>query len=111
MARNRILQPLNLPVVVALGMTMLGLLRTGAMTPRARMVSSRTMPKINAAYLSTSSACHQASPAPEPPKMVKLSINGQEVEVEQGTAIIQACEKVGAQIPRFCYHERVSGKC
>ncbi|WFC98561.1 hypothetical protein MYAM1_001291 [Malassezia yamatoensis] len=83
------------------------------MTPGARMVSSRTMPKINAAYLSTSSACHQASPAPEPPKMVKLSINGQEVEVEQGTAIIQACEKVGAQIPRFCYHERlnVAGNC
>jgi len=45
--------------------------------------------------------------------MVKLTINGKEIEVEQGTALIQACEKAGAQIPRFCYHERlmVAGNC
>lgn len=45
--------------------------------------------------------------------MIKLTINGKEVEVEQGTALIQACEKAGAQIPRFCYHERllVAGNC
>lgn len=64
--------------------------------------------------LSTSVMRKQASEAPKPPpKMIKLHVNGKEVEVEQGTALIQACEKAGAQIPRFCYHERllVAGNC
>jgi len=39
--------------------------------------------------------------------MVKLSINGQEVEVIQGSSIMQACHKAGFAIPHFCYHERV----
>lgn len=86
---------------------MLCSLRATATMPRARLSSGRAAAVLKAASLSTTAARHQASPAPEPPKMVKLTINGQEVEVEQGTAIIQACEKVGAQIPRFCYHERV----
>lgn len=49
----------------------------------------------------------------EPPKMVKLTIDGKEVEVPQGTNLLQACEKAGAQVPRFCYHERlqVAGNC
>lgn len=58
--------------------------------------------------LHASAAAAQARPADAPPpKMIKLFVNGKEVEVEQGTALIQACEKAGAQIPRFCYHERV----
>ncbi|CEH17840.1 nadh-ubiquinone oxidoreductase [Ceraceosorus bombacis] len=62
--------------------------------------------------LQTSAKLSQASPA-EPPKMIKLQVNGRDVEVEQGTALIQACEKAGAQIPRFCYHERlqIAGNC
>ncbi|KAJ1018116.1 hypothetical protein NDA16_004983 [Ustilago loliicola] len=65
------------------------------------------------ASFATSASRRQATPAPALPKMVKLTINGKEIEVEQGTALIQACEKAGAQIPRFCYHERlmVAGNC
>ena len=40
--------------------------------------------------------------------MPKLKINGTEVEVEQGTSIIQAAEQVGVEIPRFCYHDKLS---
>ncbi len=40
--------------------------------------------------------------------MPKLTINGMEVEVEPGTSIIQAAEKLGIEIPRFCYHDRLS---
>ena len=45
--------------------------------------------------------------------MPKLEINGQEVEVEAGLTLLQACEVAGAEIPRFCYHERLSiaGNC
>lgn len=44
---------------------------------------------------------------------VELFIDGKSVKIEQGTALIQACEKAGATIPRFCYHERLSvaGNC
>ncbi|MEP1198553.1 NADH-quinone oxidoreductase subunit NuoG [Tateyamaria sp.] len=45
--------------------------------------------------------------------MRKLVIDGQEVEVEGALTLIQACEEVGVEIPRFCYHERLSiaGNC
>ena len=40
--------------------------------------------------------------------MPVLTIDGIEVEVEKGTSILQACEKLGIEIPRFCYHDRLS---
>lgn len=45
--------------------------------------------------------------------MVKISINGNSHDVPQGITIIQACEYVGIEIPRFCYHERlqIAGNC
>jgi len=45
--------------------------------------------------------------------MVEVFVDGKAVEVEAGTTVLQACEKVGVQIPRFCYHERLSvaGNC
>ena len=45
--------------------------------------------------------------------MPKLTIDGIEVEVAPGTTILQAAEEVGIEIPRFCYHERLSiaGNC
>ena len=45
--------------------------------------------------------------------MPKLTIDGQEVEVAPGLTVLQACETLGIEIPRFCYHERLSiaGNC
>ena len=40
--------------------------------------------------------------------MPKLKIDGVEVEVPAGTTILQAAEVAGAEIPRFCYHERLA---
>ncbi|MDR3518258.1 MAG: NADH-quinone oxidoreductase subunit NuoG [Azospirillaceae bacterium] len=40
--------------------------------------------------------------------MPKLTIDGVQVEVEPGTSVLQAAEKLGIEIPRFCYHERLS---
>ena len=43
----------------------------------------------------------------------KLIIDGKEIEAEESITLIQACEQAGAEIPRFCYHERLSiaGNC
>jgi len=45
--------------------------------------------------------------------MIKLKINEIDVEVEEGTTVLQACEIAGFEIPRFCYHEKLSiaGNC
>ena len=45
--------------------------------------------------------------------MTKLIIDGKEIEVPAEYTLIQACEAAGAEIPRFCYHERLSiaGNC
>jgi NADH-quinone oxidoreductase subunit G len=45
--------------------------------------------------------------------MSKLIINDREIEVPAGITLIQACELAGVEIPRFCYHERLSiaGNC
>ena len=45
--------------------------------------------------------------------MPKLTINGQVVEFEPGLSLIQVCEQAGVEVPRFCYHERLSiaGNC
>ncbi len=40
--------------------------------------------------------------------MPKLTIDGIEIEVEAGTSILQAAEQLGIEIPRFCYHDRLS---
>ncbi|MEI6987321.1 MAG: 2Fe-2S iron-sulfur cluster-binding protein, partial [Rhodospirillaceae bacterium] len=40
--------------------------------------------------------------------MPKLTIDGIKIEVEPGTSVIQACEILGIEIPRFCYHDRLS---
>ncbi|MEE9347325.1 MAG: NADH-quinone oxidoreductase subunit NuoG [Robiginitomaculum sp.] len=43
----------------------------------------------------------------------KINIDGQEIEVPGDYTVMQACEQAGAEIPRFCYHERLSvaGNC
>jgi NADH-quinone oxidoreductase subunit G len=45
--------------------------------------------------------------------MPKLKVNGIDVEVPAGATVLQACEAVGVEVPRFCYHERLSiaGNC
>jgi NADH-quinone oxidoreductase subunit G len=45
--------------------------------------------------------------------MPKLTIDDVEVEVEAGLTVLQACEVIGVEIPRFCYHERltIAGNC
>lgn len=45
--------------------------------------------------------------------MPKVIIDGQEIEIENGMTVLQACEKAGREIPVFCYHERLSiaGNC
>jgi len=44
---------------------------------------------------------------------VQLTIDGKQISIEAGSALIQACEKAGVVIPRYCYHEKlmIAGNC
>ena len=46
-------------------------------------------------------------------ELKKIIIDGREIEVDPAMTLIQACEQAGVEIPRFCYHERLSiaGNC
>ncbi|KAI1403850.1 NADH-ubiquinone oxidoreductase 78 kDa subunit mitochondrial precursor [Hypoxylon fuscum] len=47
------------------------------------------------------------------PAEVELTIDGKKVSIEAGSALIQACEKAGSMVPRYCYHEKlmIAGNC
>ena len=40
--------------------------------------------------------------------MIKLKVDNTEIVVKPGTTVLQACEIAGKEIPRFCYHEKLS---
>ena len=45
--------------------------------------------------------------------MIKIKIDEIEIEIPNGSTVLQACEEAGVEIPRFCYHEKLSvaGNC
>lgn len=59
--------------------------------------------------LHTSSRCSDAPPS----EMVELFVDGKPISVPKGASLIQACEAAGAEVPRFCYHQKLSiaGNC
>ncbi|KAL4972392.1 hypothetical protein BDW66DRAFT_122941 [Aspergillus desertorum] len=71
---------------------------------RAAARSGR-VPKVNSARTFATTIPRSAE--------VELTIDGKKVSVEAGSALIQACEKAGATIPRYCYHEKlmIAGNC
>ena len=48
-----------------------------------------------------------------PEDLVEVSVDGKKVRVPKGVTVLQACEAAGVNIPRFCYHDRLSiaGNC
>jgi NADH-quinone oxidoreductase subunit G len=54
-----------------------------------------------------------SDPAAPPPKMVNVQVNGVWHEFPEGMRVIEACEKAGSYVPRYCYHKKLSspGNC
>ena len=54
-----------------------------------------------------------AAAGKEPPKQIEVFVNDQPVMVDPGTTVLQACAMMGVEIPRYCYHDRLSiaGNC
>ena len=56
---------------------------------------------------------HTAPVVREGTQMIEVTIDGHPVQIESGSSILQAIESVGINVPRFCFHERLSvaGNC
>ena len=74
--------------------------------------SARTILKCCSRLTSTTSDCGAAAAAAaqpqEKPKLLEVTIDDRKVFVEPGTTILEAAARIGIEIPRFCYHERLS---
>ncbi|KAK6053800.1 2Fe-2S iron-sulfur cluster binding domain protein, partial [Cooperia oncophora] len=65
-----------------------------------------------AARLGTA-ACKRAQSTTAAPEKIEVFIDDKKILVDPGLTILQACALVGIDIPRFCYHDRLSiaGNC
>ncbi|XP_007546594.1 NADH-ubiquinone oxidoreductase 75 kDa subunit, mitochondrial isoform X1 [Poecilia formosa] len=89
------------------------------------LASMLRLPVVNRSFLpaaiikgGAAAAAHNArtastAAAAATTNLLEVFVDGKSVMVEPGTTVLQACEKAGMQIPRFCYHERLSvaGNC
>ncbi|KAF8227511.1 NADH-ubiquinone oxidoreductase [Tricholoma matsutake] len=85
-----------------------------------RLVSTVSRPTSAGFFGKIASFCHSShhsrrtfSSSTARNAEITLTVDGKEVTVPQGSALIQACEAAGATIPRFCYHDRlaIAGNC
>jgi len=78
-----------------------------------RLWPLRQLSKLHNVISLTQQACTKSSvPAPAP-ELVEVFVDDKQVFVEPGTTVLQACAAGGVEIPRFCYHDRLSvaGNC
>ncbi|NXC84632.1 NDUS1 oxidoreductase, partial [Cercotrichas coryphoeus] len=70
------------------------------------------VPRTLAGVTQSSRVCGRTS-ATAASNQIEVFVDGHPVLVNPGTTVLQACEKAGVQIPRFCYHDRLSvaGNC
>ncbi|KAI9320038.1 G subunit of NADH dehydrogenase [Dichotomocladium elegans] len=76
-----------------------------------RVINKSSIARRTPALLNTGARAFSATVSKK--EEVEVFIDGKSVMIEQGAALIQACEKAGVDIPRFCYHDRLSvaGNC
>ncbi|BHF63682.1 NADH dehydrogenase Fe-S protein subunit 1 ndufs1 [Sparganum proliferum] len=75
-------------------------------TQIARSASTATKPE-------TAKPAQPPPPSPTPAGKIEVFVDGKPVLCEPGMTVLQACALAGVEIPRFCYHERLSiaGSC
>lgn len=72
---------------------------------------TRTLASPTLSFFKSASAASASATAPHP--SIKVEVNGRTYDVPSGATVLQACDVAGIDIPRFCYHDRLSiaGNC
>ncbi|GAV60468.1 Molybdopterin domain-containing protein/DUF1982 domain-containing protein/NADH-G_4Fe-4S_3 domain-containing protein/Fer2_4 domain-containing protein [Cephalotus follicularis] len=123
-------------------MGLVGILASRATRPTSKLLNSHnpkhfnlnlflrtilTKPELQSPE-SSAAAASQSDPAPPPPRTpvagarihfpnpadaIEVFVDGYPVKIPKGMTVLQACEVAGVDIPRFCYHSRLSiaGNC
>ncbi|CAI5507926.1 unnamed protein product [Closterium sp. Naga37s-1] len=91
----------------------LSLLRT--ITSAASLLKPAPSPTASAGApaAAAQSTAEPAAPPPPPPDHIEVFVDGKGLHVPKGSTVLQACDAAGIDIPRFCYHPRLSiaGNC
>ncbi|EFJ45606.1 NADH:ubiquinone oxidoreductase 76 kDa subunit [Volvox carteri f. nagariensis] len=69
--------------------------------------------ELSRSISSSASALQQAAPQAPPSDQIEVFVNDQPVKIPKNSTVLQACDAAGIDIPRFCYHQRLSiaGNC
>lgn len=85
-----------------------------AAAPRRRAASLFSQPLLRSLMPSALSSQQQrAQSSAPPPNSIEVFVDGEAVNIPKGFTVLQACDQAGIEIPRFCYHPRLSiaGNC
>ncbi|KAL5434310.1 NADH dehydrogenase (ubiquinone) 78K chain precursor, 5-prime end [Paraphaeosphaeria minitans] len=76
---------------------------------RQQLIRSLKRPAVKAGFNGSRTFTASARRSGE----VEITVDGKKVSIEAGSALIQACEKAGSTVPRYCYHEKlmIAGNC
>ncbi|KAF2878187.1 hypothetical protein BDV95DRAFT_663390 [Massariosphaeria phaeospora] len=76
---------------------------------RQQLIRSLKRPALRVGH----HGCRAFTASANRPAEVELTIDGKKISIEAGSALIQACEKAGSTVPRYCYHEKlmIAGNC
>jgi NADH dehydrogenase (ubiquinone) Fe-S protein 1 len=76
-------------------------------------ITRHAIARVNSAFLHTSRTVRKSEAAPADDNSMTVTVNGTDVSVPKGVTVLQACEAAGYDVPRFCYHDRLSiaGNC
>ena len=86
---------------------------SAAASVRQSLRSTLAAVRAGGAWVRTKAAASSSLPAEEEEELASCTVNGKEVSVPKGSTVMQACEAAGVDIPRFCYHPKLSiaGNC
>ena len=82
--------------------------------PVARQAAAALQKAVSASKDGSAKACRAFSAAPAAQQeQIEVFVDGTSVKIPKGATVLHACDAVGIEIPRFCYHHRLSiaGNC
>uniref|UniRef100_A0A061QSL4 Nadh dehydrogenase n=1 Tax=Tetraselmis sp. GSL018 TaxID=582737 RepID=A0A061QSL4_9CHLO len=84
--------------------------RTAALVSRGGKASRWCIPTTASGSCARVGLFHSSAPAQE---SIEVFVNDRPVNIEKGSSVMAACDAAGIDIPRFCYHQRLSvaGNC
>lgn len=78
-----------------------------------RLLAPKVLEVLKTSLGNSSAKCNALRSMSSGPNLIEVFVNDRPIKVEPGITVLEACARAGIDIPRFCYHERLSiaGNC